>query len=276
MVKKIVSLFLFAVLAYSNFSYALERDYIYEGVYLGEDCNQTREEDGIKYFFYRSDELSFECFDAATQHFFAGSHTGIIEIEYIPVIGGAHYFDECVHCYEDFPIYAGYFHFRFNQDYPFLKKQIAYTKKYPAYNAYWPETSEKAENISNVAVAGFVELVNSTDLRKIIHQPRLYNDFFVDSWYFHTLDSVTLPRALSVNCFRFTDFFEIGSHLKEFASSHYPFKKAKTIEKKVDALLDELAYLFLDMYAESMALHPTEEIAEEIDFIESYYFPFRM
>jgi hypothetical protein len=75
--------------------------------------------------------------------------------------------DTCCGCNEARQIYAGYFIFRYKKGFPFLRNQIAYSKKYPNFQSYWPETSRRAEEINDTAVRLFTQLFETTALKTV-------------------------------------------------------------------------------------------------------------
>lgn len=167
------------------------------------------------------------------------------------------------------PHYAGYFHYTINGKSPFLMRQLEFSKKYPYFEAYWPETSEKAENISEVACQLFKDLMESTAFSQLRKNPELQKDFPVKSWYFGF--GGTLHIRLACTCFRFSDFYQLAQMLEKFSDSKFSWEESFKIKLKLASILSQLAPLFADMYAESISLQPTEEIADEIQFM-SYYF----
>lgn len=166
------------------------------------------------------------------------------------------------------PVYSGYIQLTYNKGYPFLKRQIEYTKKYPNYQAYWPETSIKARNINNIACKKLEILFDLSALKKIKNSSKLQQEFPSGSWYFDTL-GYCLHISLVSQCFRFTDYSKVTADLLEYCKSHFSKSEYLFIEDKLLDLLDELAPLFMEIYEESMAKHPTPEIAKEIEFLNN-------
>lgn len=255
----------FVLTIYPSITYSLERDYAYSGAYIDDDRDpEDEDEDGIYIYYYDSDELCYECFDAACYYETPSTCKRKLDISAIPSV------DECAACYNH-AIYSGYLHFRYKGGFPFLKRQIEYSKKYPQYQAHWPETSHKAEKISDIAVILFEDLIDSTALKKVKNQSYLSNKFITDSWYFGQLRSLTLPRSLSVCCFRFSDFYIVCKDLEDFSRTYFSDNECVLIQEKTCAILDRLSGMFLELYRESLALHPTDEIQNEINFLELLY-----
>ena len=262
--------FIFLLTLLPAASDALERDYAYTGICIDDRDPDEWDDDGYIYY-YDSCELCYTCFDSVCWGGFPLKHKKEIDINFVPASTKNRYCNECSVCWDPV-VYSGYFHFRYKGGYPFLKRQIDYSKKYPQNQAYWPETSYRAEKISDVAVILFEDLVDSTALKKVKQRTDLSNHFITDSWYFDRLE-FTLPRSLSATCFRFTDFYQICKDLVQFSEVNFNEGERAHIEDKIDVILDKLCGMFLEMYEESIALHLTEEIQSEIDFIELLYSP---
>lgn len=166
------------------------------------------------------------------------------------------------------PIYAGYLHFFYNEGHPFLERQINYTKKYPQYQAYWPETSQKASTICALACNGMNDIFNSTKLNIIQGDKSLESSLPVSSPFYVLYNN--LPIALVANCFRFSDFHQVFYDLSEYVYQHFRGNERRIVLDKLDDLLDQIYTSYIDLYEESMRLHPTQEMAEEIEFMNLY------
>jgi len=168
-------------------------------------------------------------------------------------------------------VYAGYLDFQYNENWPFVQRQLEYARKYPKYQAYWPETSPKAADITNIAIPLFQNLIHSTALKKVIRSKKLAKDFMVSSWWFKKLLSEKLLAiGLSATCFRFTDFYQVAKDAEYFCNRHFSVEECFLIESKLDAILEKLSGMFLHMYEESISLHPTPEIEFEMQFVKRY------
>jgi len=157
--------------------------------------------------------------------------------------------------------------------YPFLQTHIAYAIKYPDLQSYWPETSEKAEQINAIATQLFKELFTTTQFEQLL--------FFIQE---KTVDEESSPIvlsdepelisiALTSQCFRFSDYCTVCKDLADLAQSYGKSIDLKSVDSEVfdqiGRILQTLAPLFKDMYEESLLLHPTEEIAMELAFLET-------
>ena len=249
-------------------SHALERDYLYTGAPIDDRDPDECDKNGNTYY-YDSCELCYRCFDRVCCKRFPLKHKEEIDVNSIPASTNNRYYNECTVCWNPV-VYSGYFHFRYKEGYPFLIRQIDYSKKYPQNQAYWPETSYRAEEISDVAVILFEDLVDSTALKEFKRRADLSNHFITDSWYFGRL-GYTLSRSLSATCFRFSDFYQVCKDLVQFSEANFTEEECAHIVDKTDVILDKLCGMFLEMYEESIALHPTEEIQGEKDFIDLLY-----
>lgn len=193
-----------------------------------------------------------------------------MDAEFIPPLNSN---QECSLC-RNSSCYAGYVLTVYNNDREFLQRQLAYTKKYPKHQAYWLETSEKAKNISEMATSLFYELFCSTKLNSI--ELNSINDNFVLERDF-PVQFLQGPIGecaylfLTCTCFRFSDFYQVCNDLIRYSERHFTKAEQCSIADGTLKILDVLRPLFLDMYNESMTLHPTPEINEEIAFINLLY-----
>lgn len=266
--------FLYILIFYTTLfplqSFSLERDYIYSGNHM-EYRYPEIDDYGDDVYYYYSDELCYSCFQDACFNEFPWNHQKELDIKVIPSVVNSHYniYYDCNSCSNPC-IYSGYLHLRYKGGYPFLKRQIQYTKKYPKIQAYWPETSYKAEQLSEVAVVLFEDLIDTTALKRVTLEKNLYKEFITDSWYFSHLKS-TLPISLSACCFRFSDFYRVCTDLIDFSQTHFSAEDTALIVNKINVILDSLYHLFLDVYQESLSLHPTEEIQSELNFMQLLY-----
>lgn len=174
----------------------------------------------------------------------------------------------CRICQDYQSTYTGYIDFLYKGGWPFLKRQIEYTKKYPTYQAYWTETSDKAKNISNIAYDGFYKLFESTSLKKIFESTSLQKKFPLNIWRFKDGNSFLYSTGLANCCFRFSDYYQIIQDIELFSNKHFSKIKSSIISAHAQKILDNLAPLFLEIYNESMNIHPTLEIAQEIEFLQ--------
>ncbi|MBS0621388.1 MAG: hypothetical protein JSR80_00295 [Verrucomicrobia bacterium] len=262
------------------------RDYCWSGIpedWLSFDCEDHSTKEGATYTYWMdSDSICWECFledckSLSTQQREQLSQLGLRDLPSISGHGKDPDFD-CPVCsnkawhhitkYECIRnrVYSGYLHWTYRGGYPFLEKQLNYTRKYPNIQAYWVETSVKAAAINEMACKFFRGLVESTALRYVDGNPSLKKNFPIGSWHFETL-GYAFPIALASQCFRFSDYYRVVKDLMLYSETHFPIEEADLIIDKLEDLLEELVPRFMDMYRESMANHPTPEIAQEVELI---------
>lgn len=247
---------------------SLERDYFYNGWSITEDQEPDYYSDGFGYYVYGSHELCKGCFRLLKRY------TDEVDVSAIPTLKKEQtynwpYSKLCCHCNQKPAFYSGYLHFLHDDSFPFLNRQIAYTKKYPNIQSYWPETSTKAEKINDFAVRSLKNLFESTKLSRVWIDEELFDHFITSSLeldYWDFKESFVY-KSLASSAFRFSDYYMIFKRLICYSEQFFTESEAAKIETKIDKILDDLAVQFMDLYEESMALHPTEEISQEISFV---------
>lgn len=266
----------FFVLSSSTYAHN-QRDYSYRGQ-EHESCQKVYwevDEEGEDYeeFWYDSDELCLDCFFQAsyswTNRFFSPkNHRGV---DFLQIAQLRRY-----SCICDYPrFYAGYLHFIYKQDFPFLKKQIAYSSKYPVAQNFWPENCSTALHISNVAVGLFKDLFRTTALKRVPSNKTLSKDYMVSSWYFSSLENIA-PIATCASCFHFSDYYQVCGDLKAFSRRHFAPSEYRLIETKIADILDYLSTLFRVLYDEILEDCDIPELRQEIEFIENLYCDWRV
>ncbi|MGA8165618.1 MAG: hypothetical protein WB791_11480 [Waddliaceae bacterium] len=172
LVSGVKFILLFVILLTPFSIQAMQRDYYYDGWPIEDDQEPDyTDEDGEEHFVYASNELCKQCFGM-------GIYTDKLDITVIPPLKKRHILNwprrkSCSYCNGE-PFYCGYLHFMHKKAFPFLKKQINYTKKYPNYQAYWPETSVKAEKISNMAVKALENLFSETEPGNVLKRKKTF------------------------------------------------------------------------------------------------------
>jgi hypothetical protein len=249
--------FIFSLIIFigiSNQSFSLERDFVYRAKERNLWTNEA-------------------CINFLDQNISLPKH---LDLGVVPILKKHQKTSNgCVACQKPLEIYAGYFLFRYQRGYPFLNNQINFAKKYPKLQAYWPETSEKAEKINTVAIKLFKELFTTTVLSKACWATNLQNNFPVDSTSIFYQDLVPLlPVALISQCFRFSDYYVVCKDLQAFAKKSkkkcFSEKEYWQIVDKINDILVILSPLFEEMYRESLALHFTEEMQDELYFLRTF------
>ncbi|MGA8164677.1 MAG: tetratricopeptide repeat protein [Waddliaceae bacterium] len=235
----------------------MERDYLYEGLYVFEG----EEEENEKYH-YKSNDLCKACF-LKTCSYSEDLTPG--QIGRIPNLLPEEGMNVCIACGGE-AFYSGYLHFRYRKTYPFLERQLAYQEKYPLIETYWPETSLEAQQINEMFVPLLQELFEMTMLYTWTwrYYPSTLKKFVVDSPCLGQLKVQTLVKAVSGSCFRFSDYYQVLEDVQQFTQDEIEKEK---IQKKIGEILAILGEKFLSLYAKNQAIHPTPEIEQEIALI---------
>lgn len=270
----IYKLFLACLILFSHSSlYSLERDYYYDGCPIEEDQEPDYiDDDDEEHYLYASNGLCKDCFRMLKRYM------NELDVSIIPNLKERQTFywpheTKCFYCRSNPAFYSGYLHFLHNDGFPFLKRQIDYTKKYPDAQSYWPETSTKAEKISEFTVRALKDLFSNTELKQVWIDRALFDDFITHSLEFDYWEyrEDFAYKSLVSSAFRFSDYYVIFKKLGNFSEEQFPKSEVIKIENLLDKILDELAVQFAELYEESIALHPTEEILQEMSFINRLY-----
>lgn len=259
------------LLIFSNHSIlqSLERDYFYDGWPMVDDQEPDYfDDDDIGHYVYGSHELCKKCFHLLKRY------TDEVDVSAIPNLKKEQtynwpYSKLCFYCNQNPAFYSGYLHFLHEDGFPFLNRQISYAKKYPNIQAYWPETSAKAEKINDFAVRSLKKLFKNTKLNRVWIEEELFDHFITSSLeldYWDYKESFVYKSLVS-SAFRFSDYYMIFKRLIGYSEQFFTEAEVEKIETKIDKILEDLAVKFMDLYKESMALHPTEEIAQEMEFV---------
>lgn len=264
--------FFFVLLSFCLFGQpqALLRDYRYVDVACWYGWQwEIEQPDGFYAYtddFVESTEFCLECFEDFTSFYMIYPHHHFegLDLNVIPRIKNSDGKASCCRCREQDRIYSGYLKFLYHGKInPFLEKQIAFTKKYPQYQAYWVETSEKAAKINDLAYTLFKELFANTSLAIVYEDSRLNETFPTRSWYFDILGEKGVIVSLVANCFRFFDYYEVAKDLLAFSRAYFEEEECFLIENMLDDLLEKLVEPFQEIYKESLEANPTPEMKFE-------------
>ncbi len=289
---------LLVLISFFHLAEAQNRDYFYYGIPLdwGDLIGDVDDEDE---YYEEDDEYDYEIYDDYSDEEFEGSDAydqyyaadqlcsvcfrlanskggGIspyssylngLDFQQIPKLS-----EDCACCDWDSPIYAGYLHFLYKGDFPFLKKQIALVIKDPYANQFWPEKSSKAAYINEKAIFLFKQFIDFTAYKRFKRTPPKQEDFFLGSWYFPA-ESIyeTLHIGLCATCFHFSDYYQTCQDLKAYSKKHFSRAEHAAIEDRLENILDELALLFRGMYGEVLSVKRLPEIEQELRVIEALY-----
>jgi tetratricopeptide (TPR) repeat protein len=246
----------------------MERDYLYE-IWWPEDCVVDSSafcgKCFVDYFIYHNQYATFVNVPKTKllDNYFQIPILNAAQSNKYDVWGG------CWECWKsDSIIYSGYLFFLYKSEFPFLTRQIKYCIKYPGIQAYWPETSENAEKINDLGIKLFDELISNAGLNELLVNENLYKKFFVKSWWPAISIKDEIVKGLVSSCFRFSDYYRVYKDLLRFSYENFSEDECNKIEIQLNDILETLSYQFLEIYNESLSSYPTQEIMDEVAFIE--------
>jgi hypothetical protein len=261
------------VLLFQFSLFSMQRDYFYRGFPVIDDQQPDHiDKNGEEQYIYESNELCKSCFRML------GRYKQEVDVSAIPNLSAEHTHNwpktkDCHYCHLGPVFYSGYLHFLHNDEFPFLNRQINYSKKYPTYQSYWPETSSKAEKINDYAIKSLEILFTITELNQVWTVRSLFEDYITTSLeidYYDYRKSYAYKSLVS-SAFRFSDYYIIFENLIRYSKRSFCCTETERIQDMLNVILDDLAKLFMEIYEESERLHPTEEIMQEMRFIDLLY-----
>lgn len=174
---------------------------------------------------------------------------------------------KCCNCDEN-SIYFGYLDPRFKRYGSHLVRQLRYSSQHPECSCYWPEYSEDAAELSNLAYNLFIKLFYTTALDSLDQ-----NDEIMDEFRNTALSDCTLG-GLSTFCiarqFRFSHYHRVTDDLLSLAEKHFDPDDCEEIKQDLQTVLKELALAFVPLYQSCLQAHPNKEIEQELEFTKLF------
>lgn len=162
-------------------------------------------------------------------------------------------------------IYHGYWDPLFKKYLLHLKNQLEYCNQYPKCNCYWPEYSQKAAQISDLAYDLFQDLISGTKLNDLLENESKQQEFTQETAFLN-LHGLTL--YFIIQQFRFSDYYHVCKNIEIYSESNYDFFEFSIIKKKLDNILEVLGNSFFSIYTSCLQLHANLEIEQETYFIK--------
>lgn len=175
--------------------------------------------------------------------------------------------DKCtfIHC-QNHPIYFGYLdpscgRYRF-----YLLQHLEYSSRYVECNCYWPECSEAAAEISDVAYMLFNNLVTKTALNSLLDDKN-------EQRLFQKCDNANLNHhgmtvGFIAQHFQFSHYYHTCRDVEEYTRMKYGFKDCMKIKSVLNNILDTLYPKFLSLYRTCLTRHHNSEIEREVKFMK--------
>jgi hypothetical protein len=173
---------------------------------------------------------------------------------------------ECHWCYRR-SFYTGYIDSNFYKYLPHLIRQLEYCRRHHCTCVcYWPEYSEGASRISDMAYLLFRDLILTTELSSLLTNTNDFSKlFFPENWCW-TQHGLTI--SFIVHQFRFSDYYHVCQDLETFAKSRYSEREFAKIQDKLEKILIVLYSHFYTLYSSCYKMHPTDDIVQEMRFMK--------
>jgi len=177
---------------------------------------------------------------------------------------------ECRYCYSS-SIYLGYVDQDFKKYTPHLKQQLEYYIQHWNYvdlgcTCLWPEYSQDAAEISDIAYLLFRDLISTTALSNLLEDENEQREFVENNGWF--LNKHGLTVSFIVQQFRFSDYYHVCRDIENFAVSKYEEREAAKIKDRLQDILEALYPKFFALYISCYKKHPNSEIDQEIRFMK--------
>ncbi|HEV8050948.1 MAG TPA: hypothetical protein VGP47_00520 [Parachlamydiaceae bacterium] len=172
---------------------------------------------------------------------------------------------ECTCC--DFPsIYLSYVDQDFKKYTSHLKQQLEFYSDHKECTCYWPEYSQEAGQISDMAYLLFRDLISTTALSKLLTREKEQRKFIENSYSF--LGKHKLTISLIAQQFWFSDYYHVCSDIEDYAIATYGDAEVAKIKDKLEDILEALYPKFFKLYSTCFAKHPSQNINQEICFMK--------
>lgn len=251
--------FIFGLSIYATLD-SMERNYKYEGVQLF--SAQVPNQSGNRYE-YATDEICKDCFFCAYGQFLP--NITLEQFACIPDLPLKCAKKTCLACGKT-PFYSGYIHFTYRGSYPFLIRQLLFMERYPHISCYWPEDSQEARNISDLAVILFSDLSENTPLDNFRFNS-FRKKFVLTSPHLTKINKEMFIKSLVSSCFWFSDYYQVIEDLRIFSRKNLFASSQVLVEDKLESIQEQLEKRFTEWYSWQQSVCYTPEIAQELKFI---------
>ncbi len=171
----------------------------------------------------------------------------------------------CRNCY-DLSIYLGYVDSDFQKYFHHLKQQLEYSDQHRDCHCLWPEYSQEAAQISDMAYLLFRDLVCTTALSSLIEDEKAQRELVENSDWFLNKHGLTI--SFIAQQFRFSDYYRVCRDIENFAISKYEERETVKIKDRLQDILEALYPKFFDLYTSCYKKHPNPDIDQEIRFMK--------
>jgi hypothetical protein len=177
-------------------------------------------------------------------------------------------------CNKEKFIYKGYFDPTRSRYFDQFQRYLEFISYTPNCTYFWPEISDKAAEINDMAYELFYNLFNDTELHCIC-TPWYNDEDFSDSIIVNCSGVYDLFNIedLCVMCvnhsFFFSDYSRVCQDIYDYSLRNYSKSDCQIILENLHQILDELAPYFLELYEDCLDEFPDEFINRELFIIET-------
>lgn len=186
----------------------------------------------------------------------------------IPAVGGiCHYIDDKnqARACPGPSIYQGYYDPDYRKYRRHLNRHLEYCDKNKDCRCYWPECSQKAAEINDLAYKLFNKLLCYTELYQLYYDQDIQFEF-LEIPTFLELHGLTI--AFIARQFHFSDYIQVCQDIEDYAIRKFDSKNTSKIKDKLEDILATLYPKFLELYKDCLSKHRNPEIEQEIRFMK--------
>lgn len=133
---------------------------------------------------------------------------------------------------------------------------------------YWPEVSDDAKKINDIAYKLFKHLFSSTELSQLVDDNDEQKIFFINiPEYGFNIHGVTINFVC--HSFFYSHYRHICQELDWYSKTHFTLREQHTIKNKIYDIQEQLYPLFLNLYNSCLEKHFNERILWEKWLIEA-------
>lgn len=142
-------------------------------------------------------------------------------------------------------------------------------------NCYWPEYSNKADYIHEMAFLLFRDLIFTTVLSDIVvfddpydSDEEICGTEFSDFFPVRLYDEEFMATAIIKHLFKFSDYYRVCVDIENYSKLKFNIEDCAKIKNKLEDILEALIPQFFELYSDCLIKHPNQEIEQEVLFIK--------
>ena len=171
-------------------------------------------------------------------------------------------------------IYMGYLEGWFRK-YSHLKEQLQYYYQHNECDCYWPERTQEADAINNVAYTLFEDLFVTTPLQCLLEDKEAQGAFLLsklNNWLTSDDDKKLSQHGLVLSIisgqFHFSDYYQVCQDINNFSKLNFSKSEQYIIQNKLLTILETLSSNFFQLNLNCYTSHPNEKVKQELLFIQ--------